>query len=45
LPYFGLARNRRNIANLLLEESIDDRGLSGVGATNESDRDLFSVSM
>jgi hypothetical protein len=45
LPYFGLARDRCDIADLLLEEGVDDGGLSGVGTTNQSDRDLFSISV
>ncbi len=43
LPDFGFSRNRCNVANLLLFESVDDATFPNVWISNETDRNLFLV--
>jgi hypothetical protein len=43
LPDFGLSGNRRDGADLLLFQSVDDTALADIGITNETNRDLLFV--
>jgi hypothetical protein len=45
LPDLSLSWDRSDSADLLLEESVDDGGLSGIGSADQSNRDLFSIRM
>jgi hypothetical protein len=42
LPHFGLTRNRRNCANLLVAKGVDDGGFASVRVADETDGDLLA---
>jgi len=45
LPHFCLSRNRSDLTYYFLHQSVNHRGLSDVGITNESDGNALLVSV
>jgi hypothetical protein len=43
--YLGFTRDRRDSADLLLLERVDDTTLADIGVSDQTDRDLLFVRM